>query len=216
MFIGHFGAGFAGKKFAKRPSLGTLFIAAQFIDLLFPILLILGLESVKIEPGNTVVTPFNFINYPISHSLLGVLLWSLLVGGIYYYFKKDKHSSVVLGLLVLSHWVLDLISHRPDLPVIPGVDWFVGFGLWNSLPATIIIEGAIFGLGIYYYLASTTAKNKTGLYAFWGLIVFLVVAYFSSLFGPVPSSEEPFGYVGLSQWLLVAWGYWIDKNRENK
>lgn len=216
MFIGHFGAGFAGKKFSKRPSLGTLFIAAQFIDLLWPILLILGLESVKIDPGNTAVTPFDFTHYPISHSLVGVLFWSLLVGGLYYFFKKDKQSSIVLGLLVLSHWILDLITHRPDLPVIPGVDWFVGFGLWYSLPATIVIEGAIFGLGIYFYLTSTTHKNKTGIYAFWGLVVFLVVVYFSNLFGPVPPSEEPIGYMGLSQWLLVAWGYWIDKNRTIK
>ena len=213
MFIGHFGAGFTGKKLTTKPSLGTLFLAAQFIDLLWPILLLLGLESVKVDPGNTIVTPLDFTSYPISHSFLGVLFWSMLVGGIYFLLKKDKRTSIILGLLVMSHWVLDLISHRPDLPVVPGIDWFVGLGLWYSLPATIIVEGSIFAIGIYFYLTLTKSKNKTGIFALWGLIVFLSIVYLSNLFGPPPPSEEPIGYIGLAQWFLIAWGYWIDRNR---
>ena len=84
MFIGHFGVGFAAKKVAVKPSLGTLFLAAQFVDLLWPLLLLLGLERVQIDPGNTVVTPLDFIRYPISHSLLAVIIWGLIFGGIYY------------------------------------------------------------------------------------------------------------------------------------
>ena len=213
MFVGHFGAAFAAKKVVKRPSLGTLFMAAQFVDLLWPLFLLLGIESVKIEPGNTAVTPLNFINYPFTHSLLGVVVWGVLFGFIYFLIKKDKKTSVVLGLLVLSHWVLDLLVHRPDLPVIPGVDLKVGLGLWNSVSLTIILESIIFFGGVYLYSALTKAQNKKGVYSFLGLVVFLALVYAANLFGSPPPSEEAIGYVGLSQWLIVAWGYWIDRNR---
>jgi membrane-bound metal-dependent hydrolase YbcI (DUF457 family) len=213
MFIGHFGAAFAAKKVVKRPSLGTLFMAAQFVDLLWTLFLLLGIESVKIEPGNTAVTPLNFINYPFTHSLFGVLVWGVLFGFIYFLIKKDKKTSVVLGLLVLSHWILDLLVHRPDLPVIPGVDLKVGLGLWNSVSLTIILESIIFFGGVYLYSVLTKARNKKGVYSFLGLIVFLALVYVANLFGSPPPSEEAIGYVGLSQWLIVAWGYWIDRNR---
>ena len=103
MFIGHMGVAFAAKKFSPKPSLGTFFIATQFIDLLWPVLLLLGLEKVAIEVGITAVMPFNFISYPISHSLLAVIVWSLLVGGIYYMYKKEKSAAIILGAVVLSH-----------------------------------------------------------------------------------------------------------------
>jgi len=119
MLIGHFGIGFAAKRVAPKASLGTLFIASQFIDLLWPVLVLLGIEQVKIDPGNTVVTPLDFSYYPYSHSLLTVLVWSLLIGFIYFIVKKNKAVSIYLGALVLSHWLLDLIAHRPDLPLVP-------------------------------------------------------------------------------------------------
>ncbi len=216
MFIGHFGVAFAAQKAAPKPSLGTLFIAAQFIDLLWPFFLILGLEKVKISPGITNVTPLDFVHYPFSHSLAGVIFWAVLFGGFYYFLRKDKRTSIVLGILVLSHWVLDLLVHRPDLPVLPGVDLFVGFNLWNSYIATILLEGIIFATGIYFYVKNTSAKNKTGNFSLWGIVIFLLAVYLMNLFGPLPQSEEPIGYIGLSQWLLVAWAYWIDRNRNNR
>ena len=133
MFIGHFGIGLGAKKISPKPSLATFFFASQFIDLLWPILLLLGIEHVEIDPGNTVVTPLNFIDYPFSHSLAGVLFWSLVVGGGYYLLKKDRRNSIIVGLLVLSHWILDLFTHRPDLLLMPGGDTYVGMGLWNSM-----------------------------------------------------------------------------------
>lgn len=144
MFIGHFGAGFAGKKIINKPSLGTLFFAAQFIDLIWPVLLLLGIERVEIDPGNTVLTPLNFIHYPVSHSLFGVLIWGIIFGIIYYLRKKDLKSSIVLGALVVSHWVLDLFVHRPDLPLIPSNDLKVGIGLWNHPIISIVFEILIF------------------------------------------------------------------------
>jgi membrane-bound metal-dependent hydrolase YbcI (DUF457 family) len=120
MFIGHFGVGFGAKKAAPGISLGMLFIAAQFIDLLWPTLLLLGIENVKIEPGITKATPLNFTDYPISHSLLFVIIWGLVVGGIYFLIRKKFKYTVILSLAVISHWFLDLLVHRPDLPLYPG------------------------------------------------------------------------------------------------
>ncbi len=214
MFIGHFGAGLAAKRIAPRPSLGTLFLAAQFIDLLWPVFLILGLERVEIDPGNTAFTPLNFVSYPYTHSFLGVLGWSLLVGGIYFLIRRESRSAIVVGALVMSHWVLDLITHRPDLLLIPWLDAKVGMGLWNSVPLTVAFEGALFVLGAVLYVKATTAVNAKGKVALWGLLAFLGMMYALDLFGPPPPSEEPVGYVGLAQWLFVAWGYWIDRNRK--
>ncbi len=215
MFIGHYGAGFAGKRADARPSLGTLFFAAQFIDLLWPVLILLGIEQVRIEPGNTAMTPLNFVYYPFSHSLFSVLIWAALVGGGYYVIRKNARAGVVLGLLVVSHWVLDLLVHRPDLPLVPWSNVTVGLGLWNSLPAGLLLELFVFGGGAFLYMRSTRPKNRKGSYGLWVLLGFLLVIYLANVFGPPPAEVQPIAVVGLSQWLLVLWGYWIDRNREN-
>ena len=163
MFIGHFGIGFAAKRISPKASLGTLFFATQFIDLLWPILLILRIEQVQIDPGNTVVTPLNFSFYPYSHSLFTVLVWSLLIGITYFIVKKNKFISLYLGVLVLSHWLLDLIVHRPDLPLIPWLETKTGLGLWNSLSGSVIVEGMIFITGVFFYVKTTKAFNKKGI-----------------------------------------------------
>jgi hypothetical protein len=214
MFIGHFGTAFAAKKFAPKLSLGTMILAAQFIDLLWPVLLILGIEKVAIDPGNTAVTPLDFYHYPISHSLLGVLGWAVLFGLVYYLIKKSWKNSLILGILVLGHWFLDLLTHRPDLPLLPGMDLKVGLGLWNSLIGTIIVELGIFVGGVYIYLKMTRALNKKGIYGAWGLIIFLLLVYSSNIFGTAPPNADAIAYVSMLQWLVVWWAYWIDRNRE--
>src|SRR3972149_1174301 len=214
MFIGHFGVGFAAKRIDNKPSLGTLFIATQFIDLLWPFFLILGIVEVEIKTGISAMNPFDFTYYPFSHSLFGVLVWALLFGVVYFLFKKNFKSALVLGALVISHWVLDLIVHIPDLPIFPGGSIKVGFGLWNSILSTIIIEGLIFLAGVYFYFKSTKAENKKGTFALWSLVIFLIMVYVLNIIGPPPDSAKAIGYVGLSQWLIIAWGYWIDRNRK--
>jgi membrane-bound metal-dependent hydrolase YbcI (DUF457 family) len=213
MFIGHFGAAFAAKKIDQKPSLGTMLLASQFIDLLWPIFIIAGIEKVKIDPGNTAFTPLDFIYYPFTHSLFGVILWALLFGTVYYSFKKNLQGSLLLFSLVVSHWVLDFITHKPDLLILPFWDFKAGLGLWNSIPLTLIVEMLVFAGGVYLYIKTTKAKNKIGSIGLWSLLVFLVAIYFMTVFGPPPPSEEAIGYAGLSMWIFVAWAYWIDKNR---
>ena len=214
MFIGHFGVGLGAKKAAPKVSLGTLFIAAQFLDLLWPTFLLLGWEHVEVQPGITKMSPLNFTDYPISHSLLMACVWGLLMAFAYYLIKKRSRGAIVLGLCVVSHWVLDLLVHKPDLPIYPGNSQLVGLGLWNHPPLEIIVEGLIFLIGIILYLRATKAKNKTGIFAFWPLVILLALIYVSQLFGSPPPGWKPIAWVGESQWLFVLWAFWADNNRE--
>ena len=214
MFIGHFGVGFAAKSLAPKVSLGSLLLAAQFIDLLWPTLLLFGLERVRIEPGATVVTPLVFEHYPISHSLAAVLGWAVLVGAVYLLLRRERIGALVLGVLVLSHWGLDAIVHRPDLPLFPGSATVVGMDAWSSLPLTLAIELPLFALGVWLYARATSAKDAVGRWGFVGLVVFLLLVYGANLFGAPPPSSTAIAWAGQLQWLLVFWGYWIDKHRQ--
>ena len=214
MFVGHFGVGFGAKAAAPKTSLGTLFLAAQFIDLLWPSLLLFGLETVRIAPGITTVTPLDFTSYPWSHSLLTVLVWAALFAGVYFLLKKYPKGAWVCAAAVVSHWVLDLLVHRPDLPLVPGTSTRVGLGLWSSLPATLIVELGVFSIGIWLYLRTTRATDRVGSISLWSLIVFLVIVYLGNLFGPPPAEVTVLAWVGHAQWLIIIWAYWIDRHRE--
>lgn len=214
MFIGHFAVGFGAKSVAPKVSLGTLFLAAQFIDLLWPTLLLLGVEQVRIVPGATVVTPLVFDHYPVSHSLAAVLGWAVLVGGCHWLLKRNRVAACVLGILVVSHWTLDAIVHQPDLLLFPGGTTVIGLNAWSSLPATLIIEGCLFALGVWLYARATSPRDAAGRWGFVALVLFLLGIYAGNLLGPPPPSTEAIAWLGHAQWLLVLWGYWIDKHRQ--
>jgi membrane-bound metal-dependent hydrolase YbcI (DUF457 family) len=213
VFIGHIGVAMAAKRAAPKTSLGTLIMAAQFVDLIWPIFLLAGIERVAIVPGNTAVTPLAFTSYPFSHSLLADLGWATLFAGIYKLVNPRSGGAFWLWLLVMSHWVLDALTHRPDLPLYPGSSTYVGLGLWYSRPGTILVEGAIFAVGVALYLRATRPRDRLGIFTFWAFVGTLVGLYFGNLYGPPPPSVKALGVVGLSAWLLVAWGYWIDRHR---
>jgi len=213
MFIGHFGVALAAKKAVPNARLGTLLLAAQFLDLLWPILLLLGLEKVEIAPGITVVTPLDFTRYPISHSLLTVAGWSILFGLLYYMWHRTRKGSVMMGVLVLSHWALDAIVHRPDLPLMPGGPTYVGLGLWNSLAGTVAVEGSIFLIGIALYLNATRTRDRVGSWALWAFIILLGITYAANLIGPPPPDTRMIGWAALAMWLFIPWAYWIDRHR---
>jgi hypothetical protein len=197
-------------------SLGTLFLAAQFIDLLWPTLLLLGLESVRIAPGITRVTPLDFTHYPISHSLLAVLGWAILFGLAYYLMRRFAKGAVVCGVLVVSHWMLDLLTHRPDLQLMPTNAFRVGLGLWNHPAAAIAVELLVFGVGVLLYARSTRASNRSGTIGLWALIAFLLVVYLGNIFGAPPPSERALAWVSQAQWILIVWAYWLDRHRERR
>jgi hypothetical protein len=213
MFIGHFGVGFAAKAVAPRVSLGTLFLAAQFIDLLWPSLLLLGWERVRIVPGATAANPLVFEHYPISHSLVAVIGWAVVIGVMHFAGRRDVRAAVVVGALVVSHWLLDAIVHVPDLPLAPGSEVVVGAGLWNFPLAELAIELLIFAIGVVLYLRVTQARDAIGRWGLAGLVTFLVIIQLANSFGEPPPSSNAIAWVGQAQWLLVLWGYWLDRHR---
>lgn len=212
MFIGHFGVALAARRVAPRPSLGTLVMASLFIDGMWPVFLLLGWEQVAIEPGTTVVVPLLFVSYPYTHSLLAVALWGALFGAVYYAVRRDRNGALWLALLVLSHWVLDAVAHRPDLPLWPGGPK-VGLGLWNSLPATLAVECGLFAAGVAVYATATRPRDRWGTVLFVALVVTLGCLYAASVFGPPPPSVQLIAWTGILAWLFVAWAYWISRHR---
>jgi len=213
MFLGHFGVAFAAKKAAPKTSLGTLVFAAQFADLLWPFLLLLGIEHVRIVPGLLAASPFDFTSYPISHSLVAQLGWGALLALIYFAIKRDGKSALLVGGLVPTHWLLDFIAHRPDMPIYPGGAKY-GLGMWNSVPLTISVEYVLFAAGIAIYINSTPFKDATWKWAFWSLVIFLGVVYPASLFGPPPPSVQALAWSGVALWLTVPWAAWADWHRQ--
>lgn len=213
MFIGHFAVALAAKKAVPRVRLGSLVMAAQWLDLLWPIFLLLGLERVEVAPGITRFTPFNFVSYPYTHSLAASIGWGILFGGVYFAVRRYGKGAVMLGLLVVSHWVLDWLMHRPDLPLYPGGPK-VGLGLWNSVAGTLIVEILIFVTGVAIYLRATRAKDRIGNIALWCFLIFLLVIYAASAFGGDPPQPKQVAWGGLLMWIFVPWGYWIDRHRE--
>jgi len=213
MFIGHFAAGFAGKAVAPKASLGTLFLAAQFLDLLWPTLLLLNLEHAAISPTPGTLVPLTFTDYPISHSLLFVLGWGPLFGFIYWIFRKDKRTALVLGLLVVSHWFLDVIVHVPDLPLWPGDSPKVGLGLWRSLTDTVLLEGLFFIGGLWLYTRQLRLVGSAPSFILWALVAFLVFVHVANLFGPPPPNMQAVAWAGQLQWILVVWAYWADRKK---
>ena len=215
MFIGHFAVGFAAKRAAPSVSLGTLFVACELVDLIWPVFLLAGIERVRIDPGNTAFTPLDFISYPWTHSLLLTAAWAVLFGLLYLSIRKDARGAIVVGVVVLSHWFLDLLAHRPDLPLVPGGAVY-GLGLWNSVPATLIVEGLLFAAGLAVYLRSTRAKDRAGAIGLWALVVVLIASYLGAAFGPLPPSVEAIAWTGLAGGLMTGvWGYWLDGHRES-
>jgi hypothetical protein len=213
MLLGHYGVAFGAKRLVPRTSLGTLFFAAQFLDELWPVLLLLGAEQVRVVPGLMRANPLDFVSYPISHSLLMAVIWGALIGGTYTAFRRDRRGGVILGLLVVSHWLLDLPMHRPDLPLWPGSSVKVGLGAWNSIPLTVVLELTVFGWGLASYLRSTRARDRVGTWGLWGMVALLALIFASGFGTAAPMSQQVIGLSALGLWLFVPWAAWVDRHR---
>ena len=213
MFIGHVGVGIGAKFLVPRVSLGTTLLASMLLDLLWPAFLLTGLEQVKILPGSTRIPPLSFTEYPFSHSLLAVFGWAAAFAIAHYLVRRNRKEAWICGALVLSHWLLDLLVHRPDLQIVPGFAKRVGLGIWNNLTMTLVIELTIFAVGIVLYCYTTKPADKTGSIGFSGMLVVLLVLYFANIFGPPPPNPEVIAWTGMASWLFIIWGYWIERHR---
>jgi len=214
MFIGHYALGLAAKRAAPRTSLGTLFIAPTLADLLWPFLLLLGLEHVHAVPSTNPFLVGWFDDYPYSHSLFLLLVWGALFGYLYRARTGNKRAALVIGLLVVSHWVLDVITHRPDMPIYPGGPQ-VGLGLWNSVVATIVVESLMLVFGVAMYARTTRARDGIGRWGFWSLVMLLVISYVASIKAPAPTSVTALAIGAIIfGWVFVVFAWWVDRHRE--
>jgi membrane-bound metal-dependent hydrolase YbcI (DUF457 family) len=159
------------------------------------------------RPRRHGIPPLDFVHYPFSHSLVAVVIWGVLFGLVHYILRRNVKHALLLGPLVFSHWLLDAIVHRPDLPITPWTDIRIGMSLWNS----VIFESALFVGGTVLYARATRRKTTSIRWGFWALIGFLAVVYVMNLAGTPPDAVEPIAIVGLSQWLIVGWAYWMDR-----
>ncbi len=213
MFLGHFAVGLAAKRAAPKTSLGTLMFGAMFLDVLWPCFLLLGIEQVRVDPGNTAVTPLDFVSYPWSHSLVMALTWAALLGWIYRARRGYAVGALWLGICVVSHWVLDWISHRPDMPLYPGGGPKLGLGLWNSPLATNFVEGLLFAAGIGIYVMTTKARDRIGTIALYALAIFLAALYALSRSSPPPPNVTAIAVTDIALFLIFLWAAWIDRHR---
>jgi hypothetical protein len=212
VFVGHFGVGLVAKRIAPRASLGWLIAAPLLLDLVWPVFLLLGWETVRIKAGATVVTPLEFVSYPLSHSLLAVGNWAVLAGIVYWAISRYARGALVIAACVVSHWFLDWVVHVPDLPLYPGGAKY-GLGLWNSVAATLAAEGLFLGVGVWLYVRSTAATSRGGWLGWWSFVGFLVVVYAANLLGPPPEQVEEVAVVTLSLWLMPLWAWSFDRRR---
>lgn len=212
MFIGHFALAFATKPVQKSLSLGSMFLAAQFVDLLWPTLLLLGIEKAEIVHGADQSQPVSFTYYPYSHSLLMTAVWALLAASSHYFFRRDRRAALVIGWLVLSHWFLDVLVHAPDLPVYDG-SAKLGLGLWSFPAIENMLEILMFGVGVWLYARSTRAVGLVGAWGLWSLVALLFMIQVANAFGSPPPNITTVAWMGQAQWLLVIWAYFVDRHR---
>lgn len=211
MFVGHLALAFVAKRARPSASLGWYIAAVTAADLLWPAFLIVGLERVRIDPGNTAFTPLAFESYPWSHSLLMLAVWGIMFTVNARNVDVAKNAAILLLPLVVSHWVLDVITHAPDMPLWPGDSPTYGFRLWDSIPATFAVEGAMWAIAIAVYLRGRRATSRKGAVALWSLITVTTVMWIMGPFQQPPPSERLIGWFALIGWIVVPWAVYADR-----
>lgn len=214
MFVGHLAVAFAGKKVSHATPLVWFVAATTFIDLLWPLLLLLGIEVVSVDPGNSAFTPLRFDSYPWSHSLLTVVGWGLVFGAFARWRGVSRQGAVLAGALVVSHWVLDLLTHVPDLPLWPGAATAYGFGLWQSIPASFLVETSMWIAGLALFLSARRPRGAQGHLALWSFVGVSTVLWATGPFSPPPPSAGAVAWFSLIGWTVIPWSIWIERTSE--
>jgi hypothetical protein len=211
MFVGHYAVALAAKRAAPKTSLGVLVVAAQFADLLWPIFLLFGWERVEIVQGNTAFNDLSFTHYPFTHSLAMLVLWAVAFGLVYKVATGYMRGALIVAGLVVSHWILDLVVHVPDLPLVPGGGPMLGLGLWNNVIATVVVESLLLLAGLWIYLRTSPPGPGMKTVAFWLLIAFIVVV--GNMHGTPPDTKA-LAWGALIGWILPVWAWWADSGRK--
>ena len=212
MFVGHLAVALGTKRLAPAVPLGATVAAAFGLDLVWPILLLTGVEVVRVNVGDTAFTNLAFDSYPWTHSLAMVLVWAGLGGVAGKGLFGSWRAGVVMGLLVLSHWVLDWVTHRPDLPLWPGGP-VVGLGLWNSVSGTIVVEGGLFAVGVWLYQRVTAPRDRIGTFALAVLLSLSGLLWISQPWVAPPDSPRAVAWGALVLWMLPPWAAWAERHR---
>ncbi len=214
MFVGHLAVGFGAKRMEPRISLGTTVLACMLADLLWSVFLIAGIEHVQFRQTIGAGNYFAASNIAFSHSLLMDAVWAALFALGYFLLRRNRWAAWVLFAAVLSHWFLDVVAHRSDMPIAPGVHKFFGLGLWTSIPATLVIEGGLWLAAIIVYVRATRPRNRAAFFIFWPVVVLLTLAWYNNIAGPPPPNPATAGISALIFFsLTVAWAYWMNRLR---
>jgi membrane-bound metal-dependent hydrolase YbcI (DUF457 family) len=214
MFIGHFGIGFGLKRMAPRASLGLLIMATVWADILWTIFLLIGWEHARISVGDTRWTPLELYDYPVSHSLLFMALWATALAVVYRAYRPDLMGTMAVWIGIVSHWVLDWVTHRADMPLYPSGPKH-GLGLWNSMLGTLIVELGLFVTGVGLYAWCTRARDRVGRLAFWAYVALLLLLYVGDRFSSPPEDIREVAISGLvATLILIAWPWWFDRHRD--
>ena len=219
MLVGHFAVAFLGKRIEPRISLGTLMLAAMLADILWCAFMIAGIEEIRARQGATVaglrmVDAMEATQIAFSHSLVMLIVWSAVAGCLFFLRSRNRRAAWIISAIVISHWFLDFASHPPDMPLAPFFSQRLGLGLWNSIPATIVIEGFVWVFAIQLYVRSTRSENRVGVFVLWAGIVLLTLIWFANIAGPPPRDFSDIGYSSLTLFgITVGWAYRVNRWR---
>ena len=211
MFTGHLALAFAAKSKVPAAPLGWLVAAVTTLDLLWPLFLLAGLEEVRISPGATAFTPLVFESYPWSHSLLMAAVWGVVLAGLARWRGYSAEVGYWLAALVVSHWVLDWVTHAPDMPLWPGASPRFGLGLWNSIPGTLVIEGLMWIGGIARYLRGRRAVRWIGPVALGSFVLITTVMWAGGPLSPPPPDARSLAWFALIGWIVIPWAALADR-----
>jgi len=215
MFVGHYGISFAAKAIDRRIPLFVLFIAVQFVDVLWAVFVLLGIERVRIVPGITATNPLDLYHMPYTHSLVASVLWAAFAAVAYRFVRSWRGSAVLVGVAVFSHWVLDFVVHRPDLPLY-GETMKVGLGLWNYPAVALALEVGLVVGGLVWYLRRSEPTSQLGTYGFWVFCTMMVLIQAWVFFGPPPTSDVALAVTALVSYAMFAGvAGWLERHRRD-
>jgi len=212
MFVGHLAVALVARRVEPRVNLGWFVAGVTALDLVWPIFVLMGVERVRISPGATEFTPFAFEYYPWSHSLLMSFVWGLLLVAIARTARVPSPAWPLLLAAVVSHWVLDFVTHAPDMPLWPGDSPEYGLTLWDSIPGTFVVEGAMWIAGIALYMNALARSNRRPGWPFWSMVLVCTVMWAAGPFSPPPPDASALGWFGLLGWMIVPWAVWADRS----